>query len=360
MAAIAIVTFDSGISQIERGSLLDCPAEFFLIGQMAFYAAAVPGWSRCPLGYSTYVAFDAMGRKLVVPGIIVPGQNAPNRKFPGHPIRFTQAQIESFLKPHLGISQQVREERDREFKNLTHDLRAISTEIYHSALTARSLAFDHNESECVRLIEAVLSAQQMMSLRLDIVDYESSPFVGRPKEGVPIFKKVDKVLHCFANKFNHLRLRVRTEGTSFSLAYGPPIFEIVPFVIVENAIKYSPYGTEIVIRFEETPSEIIVRFESFGPKIKDAEREKIFEQNFRGEAAKNSQKGGSGIGLYAAKTILESQFSGKIFVNQLDENIWYDNDVLYKTRFTIVVPIYQESSPVVPIRGRPHRAGLRQ
>lgn len=338
---------------------MDCPAEFFTISQMAFYKSCKSGWSRCPLGYATYAAYDSMGRKLVVPGIIVPDEPAPNRKFPNHPLRYSKSSVEKFLAPHIGVSEEVKSQRDKEFKNLTHDLRAISTEIYHTALSAKREGELRGQADIVNAIETVLAAQQMMSLRLDIVDYESGHSAGRPKEQVPVFKKVDKVVRCFANKLAHRKIIAKVDGRSFGATYGPPIFEIVPFVIVENAVKYAPFGSELTVRFEENEQEIIVRFESFGPKIKESEREKLFDQHFRGEAARRSDTVGSGIGLFAARTILETQFNGKIFVNQLDQNMWCDGDILYLTRFTIIVPRSDEGLNLAGLRGRRQRINFR-
>lgn len=95
-------------------------------------------------------------------------------------------------------------------------------------------------------------------------------------------------------------------------------------------------------RFEEKDGNVLIRFESFGPKIKDHEKEKIFEQHFRGEHAQASERGGSGIGLYAAKTLSEAQYGGNIYVNQLNETLWVDGNTLYKTRFTLVLPILDD------------------
>jgi Histidine kinase-, DNA gyrase B-, and HSP90-like ATPase len=339
MAALSIVKFDSGFSEIIRGSLFDCPAEFFSMQQMSFYQACKAGWHRCPLGYSTFAAFDAMGRKFVVPGNIVSGDKPPNRKFPNWQIRFEKIQIENFLRPHLGVSESVKEQRDTEFKNLTHDLRAISSEIYHTALTANSTAEDANETDLAESIRAIMNAQQMMSLRLDIVDYESGHSAGRPKENIAVYKKTMKVLHCFANRMNHRHVKYRIEGKQFNLVYGPPIFEIVPFVIVENAVKYAPSGSEIIIRFEENDDEIVARFDSLGPRIRDSEKSKIFEQHFRGDAARNSERSGSGIGLYAAKTLVESHFGGRIYVNQEIQPIIVNLVEYFNTRFSVFLPV---------------------
>ncbi len=352
MAAIPIVTFDKGIVETQKGALLHPPSELFTISQMSYYANCKIGWSRCPLGYGVYAAFDSLGRKIVVPAIYLLDEQSPNRKFPSYPIKFHKAQIIDFIQAHLDMSDKIRIQRDIEFKNLTHDLRGISNEIYHNALNLKQQIEDKNYTWALNKSESVLNAQQMMSLRLDIVDYESGLSSGRPSESIAIYKKIDKVIRSFNNRSISADVRFRIEGRLNSTMFGPPIFEIVPFAIVENSLKYAPRGTEVSVRFEEKSQDntAIIRFESFGPKIKDSEKNKIFERNFRGSSAQNLSPSGSGIGLYAAKTIIEAHFSGSIFVNQLDEKIVRENIEYFKTRFTIIVPTEQEANSLVSNR----------
>ncbi|MEO1967492.1 MAG: HAMP domain-containing sensor histidine kinase [Sphingomonadaceae bacterium] len=338
MAAIPIVEFDQGMQTVTRGTLHDCPVEFFTKPQMSFYLNCRTGWSTCPMGYSCYSAFDAMGRKMVIPGIILEGeQSRPRKKFPNYSIRFHKNQIEEFIIPHLKTSETIKEVRDNEFKNLTHDLRAIGAEIYNTALTARGSA-ERFGDDLVRQLDSVLAAQQMLSLRLDIVDYESGHSAGRPKEPIPVFRKIDKVLRCFQNRFYNSGVTYRTNGVCYANVQGPPIFEIIPFVLVENAIKYAPRGSNLDVNFEEKENEVLVRFESFGPKIKDNEKDRIFDQHFRGEEAQASQSSGSGIGLYAAKTLTEAQYNGNLYVNQIGDPVWVNHINYFKTRFTLVLP----------------------
>ena len=314
------------------------PTEFFQPTQMAYYAKAPYGWSRCPLDYSVYCQRDALGRNLVVPGIYATCEQAPKRKFPDYQLKFSKVVIEKWFENHLSIFNDVRKLRDAEFKNLTHDLRAISTEIYHNALAVRDQIEGVVLFRAKDQIELIINAQQMMSLRLDIIDYDSGLSSGRPKENISAWPKVDKVVRCFSGKFKSRRMTCKLEGKPRDYIYGPPIFEIVPFVIIENALKYAPFASELTIRFEEKESETIIRFDSFGPKITTKEKDKIFEKSYRGEAVKTSQKGGSGIGLFAAKTIVETHFGGKIFVNQLEDKKSFESQDYWPTRFTLILP----------------------
>jgi signal transduction histidine kinase len=355
MAAIPIIIFDNGAVNKVTGSLFEPPVELFSKVQMAFYASCKTGWTVCPLGYSVFSEFDGLGRKVVIPGIHPPQGPHPKRKFPNYPLRFSKDQITNFASSHLEVADQIRDQRDTEFKNLTHDLRGISTEIYHTALSLKSEIDADRTKYASDKVNAVLDAQQMMSLRLDIVDYESGLSSSRPTETIAPFRKIDKVIKSFRNRSFKSGISIRTDGWLKYKIHGPPIFEIVPFVIIENAFKYAPKGSEILIRFEENfeQENIIIRFESFGPKIRVSEYKKIFERNFRGSSVQKEFKAGSGIGLFAARTIIETHFSGSIHVNQLDDAFEADGEVFYRTRFTIILPGIEPNNERLANRHRP-------
>lgn len=341
MSSIPLIILDKGFLHVQDGLLLKLPAEFYSPAQKSFYTGIKSGWHRCPLGYQTYCVLDALGRKLVFPGILDASQPSPNRKFPQHLLRFSRSQVEQYAMSHLNIVESIREQRDAEFRNLTHDLRAISNEIYHGTLSSRD-ALDRlsliDSSSVQNKIDLIVNAQSMMSIRLDIIDYESGLTSGRPPEYFSVYPKVHKVIKCFEGKLRARGMSYEIEGRSWQNVFDPSIFEIVPFVIVENALKYAPTGSKIAIRFEEKDNQVLIRFESLGPRIKDSEKERIFGRNYRGESVKDLPHPGSGVGLFAAKTIVESHFKGKIFVNQFDAELWMDGDCYYETRFTVIVP----------------------
>lgn len=358
MAAIPLLIYDKGFCETVEGALFNPPSELFSGSQMSFYSLAKQGWSQCPLGYWAYVAIDALGRRIVVPGIYASDKATPRRKFPNYPLKFSTQQIEKFLNSHLELPDRVRKDRDTEVNNLTHDLRALGTEIYHTALITRDRFGDLSAEQVRANLQQIIDSQQMMSLRLDIIDYESGSSARRPHETFSMFPKVDKVLKTFSGRMRSKNITYKIEGRSYNHVQGPPIFDIVPFVIIENALKYSPFKSELVIRFQDEVGKSIVRFESYGPKISPKEKSRIFDRNFRGDAAAQIESSGSGIGLYAAKTITETHFRGRIFVNQFDNFLWLDGQEYFPTRFTIVLPAMSEEEAATS-QIRPKRRSLK-
>ena len=69
---------------------------------------------------------------------------------------------------------------------------------------------------------------------------------------------------------------------------------------IDNACKYSIYGTAITIRVVQSKGEVIFSVHSFGPVIPMADRERIFDRYYRSSNSSN-RASGTGIGLSVAK-----------------------------------------------------------
>ena len=100
-------------------------------------------------------------------------------------------------------------------------------------------------------------------------------------------------------------------GTSFETA--PAILAIKPLIsqvfsnVIENAVKYSQKGYEIVIDGEHHPKSdmVSVTVQNSGIPLKAEDTNKIFERGFRTQEAKRKYPAGTGFGLYIAKRIVE-------------------------------------------------------
>lgn len=83
--------------------------------------------------------------------------------------------------------------------------------------------------------------------------------------------------------------------------------------LVENAIKYSPEDTKIMISSEENSTKVVVQVADQGPGIPADELPNVFMKFFRSKNAKSSPIKGSGLGLYLAKYFTELH-RGRIIV----------------------------------------------
>jgi signal transduction histidine kinase len=127
---------------------------------------------------------------------------------------------------------------------------------------------------------------------------------------------VTKYLRIYESAFADKNIRVRTEGESRGELKGNPLaVSVIPHTFIDNALKYSSRNSDVTIRFVETPHDIELHVSSYGPRIAEDERTKIFEIFFRGQDAIRQEEEGAGFGLYLAQFIA-NQMQTRIEVEQ--------------------------------------------
>lgn len=100
-------------------------------------------------------------------------------------------------------------------------------------------------------------------------------------------------------------------------------------ILVDNAIKYSPKGTDIIMRLQKRGEKYYsVEIQDYGIGIKKEDSDKVFERFYRSDPARNRQNGGSGLGLSIGKWIAEKH-------NGYFELLSYED---VGTRISLVLP----------------------
>ncbi|MFB6098751.1 MAG: ATP-binding protein [Salinibacter sp.] len=75
--------------------------------------------------------------------------------------------------------------------------------------------------------------------------------------------------------------------------------------LIDNALHYTPEGGEVRVRLDNEEGEVCVEVTDTGPGIPEDDLPHIFERFYRVEKSRDRDKGGAGLGLAIAKTILE-------------------------------------------------------
>ena len=91
-------------------------------------------------------------------------------------------------------------------------------------------------------------------------------------------------------------------GTDRSLLVNPALWSKALSNIIGNAVRYSPCGAEVSIFLRD---ENVLVIENTGITIPEDDLPHLFTPFYRSDKSRNRLTGGSGLGLYIVKTILE-------------------------------------------------------
>ncbi len=126
---------------------------------------------------------------------------------------------------------------------------------------------------------------------------------------------IEQVVDCCRFSADRKNIEIRTElEPLFSVKMDADLIRQVLQNLIENAIKYSPEGSSILITSEEIGGELQVQISDQGLGIPKEEHEKIFMKFYRSKDVKISTIKGTGIGLYLSKFFVELH-NGKIQVD---------------------------------------------
>ena len=160
---------------------------------------------------------------------------------------------------------------------------------------------DSNE-RMVSLVNALLNISRIESGRI-VVD-------STPTNLFDIVNEVIKEIESETAKKNIKIIASITENAP-KICIDPKLIKEVYKNVITNAIKYSPAESEIIVMISKKDEEMITQISDNGIGIPDEEQSKVFTKFFRANNARQTETDGSGLGLYLAKTIIESS-GGKI------------------------------------------------
>ena len=97
----------------------------------------------------------------------------------------------------------------------------------------------------------------------------------------------------------------------------PDMINQVFYNIIDNAVKFTQPGGDIVVSMSIQENNVIVCVRNTGNVIKDEDLDHVFERFYKGDKSRSLDSKSAGLGLFIVKSIVELH-GGKISVSNID------------------------------------------
>ncbi|KDR95001.1 Signal transduction histidine kinase [Peptoclostridium litorale DSM 5388] len=134
--------------------------------------------------------------------------------------------------------------------------------------------------------------------------------------------RVHEKLRCMADEKN---MQVIMDVSRVRVHADEKRIKQVIINLYSNAIRYSPVGESICISTEQTSGGMVFSIENTGAHIPKEHMDRIWEGFYRVEKSRSRELGGSGLGLFIVKNILE-QHESEFGVENTEKGVkfWFE------------------------------------
>jgi K+-sensing histidine kinase KdpD len=227
---------------------------------------------------------------------------------------------------------------------IMHETRRLNSEIASACEDVSKSIANKNYSQASHDAEDAFYSSGLISSRLTFADFEINPDSLSRQQGYSagIYKKFDKAKRVLFRAAKRKGVNVLIQGPSRNEIEVLPAFEMVPFVLIDNAIKYSPKKQDVRVQIADNPSPTIrvqVTISSVGPMVPTDELPTLTKRGQRGSYALRSNIPGEGIGLYLADILIRLA-NGHMQLSSSQASLYSFNGIAYST-FTVEIVFKQ-------------------
>jgi len=154
-----------------------------------------------------------------------------------------------------------------------------------------------------RLYQAISLLTEQLELA-DIISNPDSITYGKKSQSdiYQFFYKISKLFHPRAKVRG---INIRLEGSLYEKVELYKSFQLIPLVLLDNAVKYADPGSEITIAYISRADGLYIEFRSLGPTVPPDMTESIFKRGVRGRNIAEKCTG-SGLGLHIASEVIRA------------------------------------------------------
>ena len=195
--------------------------------------------------------------------------------------------------------------------NVSHELKTPVAAIKAAAETLQHLEEGDEEAAVKFQAMIVRHADRLQAIIEDLLmlakleqqtdgrrfDMESRPLA-------PIIRSACEICQVKADA-KQMSVQIACEPDLVGHVHAPMLEQAV-VNLLDNAIKYSPEGGDVIVSAGRRNGELVIAVEDHGPGIDLRDQHRLFERFYRADKARSRHQGGTGLGLSIVKHITEA------------------------------------------------------
>ena len=225
----------------------------------------------------------------------------------------------------------------------SHELRTPVTSIKGYTQLAKTLIRENDLNTSEEYLDIALDQIDRMSrLILELLDV-SRIETGRleiRRDSIRWSTFVRDVVHRHHTAVSDRRFHLNVPDDTNIVSGDRDRLEQVLGNLLENAVKYSPDGSEIFVNVEDKGDQVVTSVCDRGIGIPADELAQVFERFHRGRQVSSTNYGGLGLGLYITKQIIE-RHGGSIWVESKEGS----GTTFYFSLPTVATPVPKQATP---------------
>ncbi len=235
---------------------------------------------------------------------------------PGSPSKNLEVQASALKDGTRGIlvirditrMKQLEQIRKDFITNVSHELKTPITAIKGSIETLRDISGSSDEKMNRFLDTALRQIDRLNIIINDLLQLSRLEDDSQNKYlfvNTPVREIIDTAIHACSAQMETKGIRIEIkEDTSLEISVDHFLMEQALINLIDNAVKYSPANSNIIIACTETPGKINLSITDQGPGIPERHLSRIFERFYRVDKARSRELGGTGLGLSIVKHIV--------------------------------------------------------
>jgi signal transduction histidine kinase len=232
----------------------------------------------------------------------------------GAPSRWLRSTVEPAAEGHtLVLVRDVTEQRRleaarRDFvDNASHELKTPVTTVQATVDTLRRIARDDPASVPRFTDQLERETARLSRIVADLLDLSRLESGRSPEELVSfsdvVTEEAPRLVEAAERAGVHLDVDAASERSVRGSARD---LSLLVRNLVDNAIRYSPEGSNVVVEVRDERDEVVLRVGDDGIGIPTRDLPRIFERFYRVDRARSRETGGTGLGLAIVKHVVEN------------------------------------------------------